>query len=203
MLTRADEGYPTLLKQRLKGQTPPVLFGAGPPASLQLRAIAVVGSRDVDDDGLTWASDFGRRCAEQGIAVTSGAARGVDITAMTSALTHGGIAIGVTVDPLDRLVRRRELRAPISDGLLTLVTPFHPSARWHAGNAMRRNRLIYTLSRAAVVVASSVEKGGTRSGALENLQAGWVSMHVRDDGSPRKPPADLRRRSSAARPTSP
>lgn len=183
VLTRADEAYPALLKQRLKGQTPPVLFGAGPPASLQLPGIAVVGSRDVDDDGLAWASDFGRRCADEGVAVVSGAARGADITAMTGALAHGGVAIGVTVDPLDRLVQRRDLRVPISDELLTLVTPFHPSARWHAGNAMRRNRLIYALSRAAVVVASSVEKGGTRSGALENLQAGWVPLHVRDDGS--------------------
>ncbi len=49
---------------------------------------------------------------------------------------------------------------------------------------MRRNRLIYVLSRAAVVVASSLEKGGTRSGALENLKARWVPLHVRDDGSP-------------------
>lgn len=183
VLTRADEGYPALLKQRLKGQTPPVLFGAGPLASLTLPAIAVVGSRDVDDEGLAWAHAFGKRCAQEGVAVVSGAARGVDITAMTGALGHGGIAIGVTVDPLERLIRRRELRAPISDELLTLVTPFHPSARWHAGNAMRRNRLIYTLSRAAVVVASSIEKGGTRSGALENLQAHWVPLHVRDDGS--------------------
>lgn len=34
------------------------------------------------------------------------------------------------------------------------------------------------------MVASSAEKGGTRSGALENLRAGWVPLHVRDDGSP-------------------
>lgn len=183
VLTRADESYPVLLKQRLKGQTPPVLFGAGPPSALQMPAIAVVGSRDVDEDGLEWASAFARRCAEEGIAVASGAARGVDITALAASLAHGGIAIGVTVDPLERLILRRELRAPISDGLLTLVTPFHPSARWQTGNAMRRNRLIYALSRAAVVVASSVDAGGTRSGAVENLRAGWVPLHVRDDGS--------------------
>jgi DNA processing protein len=183
LITRADEGYPALLKQRLKGLTPPVLFGAGPPDVLQLPAIAVVGSRDVDDEGLAWASAFGKRCAQQRFAVASGAARGVDIAAMTGALSHGGVAIGVTVDPLERLIRRRDLRAAISDELLTLVTPYHPSARWQASNAMRRNRLIYALSRAAVVVASSVEKGGTRSGALENLQAGWVPLHVRDDGS--------------------
>lgn len=183
MLTRADDAYPVLLKQRLRGQSPPVLFGAGPYAIFDAPGIAVVGSRDVDPDGLSWASSLGKQCATQGFAVVSGAARGVDITAMTGAISVGGRAIGVTVDPLDRLIRRADLRTCIIDETLTLVTPFHPSARWHAGNAMRRNRLIYALSRAAVVVASSAEKGGTRNGALENLRAGWVALHVRDDGS--------------------
>lgn len=183
LLTRADAAYPALLKKRLRGQTPPVLFGAGPFAALDEPAIAVVGSRDVDADGLNWASSLGEQCALQGFAVVSGAARGVDTAAMTGVMSVDGRAIGVTVDPLERLVRRKDLRERILDEALTLVTPFDPSARWQAGNAMRRNRLIYALSRTAVVVASSAEKGGTRSGALENLRAGWVPLHVRDDGS--------------------
>ncbi len=182
VVTRADEAYPPLLKERLRGQAPPVLFGAGPPASLQLPSIAIVGSRDVDDEGLEFASSLGQRCAEAGFAVVSGAARGVDLTAMHGALSYGGPAVGITVDPLERLVQRAELRSAVADELLTLATPFHPSARWYAGNAMRRNRLIYALSQAAVVVASSPEKGGTRAGARENLEAGWVPLHVRDDG---------------------
>lgn len=183
IVTRADEDYPDRLKQRLGRTAPPLLFGAGPRASMAMRGIAVVGSRDVDEAGLGFASALGRRCAAQGFAVISGGARGVDITAMNGAIARGGSAVGVTVDPLEKLISRGELRAAIADELLTLVTPFHPAARWHAGNAMRRNRLIYALSEAAVVVASSAEKGGTRSGALENLKAGWVPLHVRDDGS--------------------
>jgi predicted Rossmann fold nucleotide-binding protein DprA/Smf involved in DNA uptake len=183
LLTRADEEYPQLLKARLGPQAPPVLFGAGPQSLLRTPAIAIVGSRDVDEVGLEFSSALGRRCAEEGFAVVSGAARGVDQTAMSGAVSRGGGAIGVTVDPLERLVGRKDLRAAIADELLTLVTPFHPAARWHAGNAMRRNRLIYVLAQAAVVVASSTEKGGTRAGALENLKANWVPLWVRDDGS--------------------
>lgn len=184
LLTRADEEYPPLLKARLGPQAPPVLFGAGPQGSLRAPAIAVVGSRDVDEDGIAFSSALGRRCAEEGFAVASGAARGVDLTAMSGAVSRGGGAIGVTVDPLERLVGRKDLRTAIGDEQLTLVTPFHPAARWHAGNAMRRNRLIYALAQASVVVASSTEKGGTRAGALENLKANWVPLWVRDDGSP-------------------
>lgn len=183
IVTRADEAYPPLLKRRLHRTAPPLLFGAGPRGGLQLPGIAIVGSRDVDDDGLSFATALARRCAEQSFAVISGAARGVDLTAMGAAVVSGGHAVGITVDPLEKLVGRGELRTAIADELLTLATPFHPAARWHAGNAMRRNRLIYTLAQAAVVVASSAEKGGTRAGALENLKARWVPLHVRDDSS--------------------
>ncbi|HEX6153773.1 MAG TPA: DNA-processing protein DprA [Solirubrobacterales bacterium] len=184
LLTRADEDYPALLKRRLGPQAPPVLFGSGLRSLLRAPGIAIVGSRDVNEAGLEFSSRLGRRCVEEGFSVISGAARGVDLTAMNGALSSGGCAVGVTVDPLERLVGRKELRAAIADELLTLVTPFHPAARWHAGNAMRRNRLIYALAEAAVVVASSPEKGGTRSGALENMKANWVPLFVRDDSSP-------------------
>lgn len=184
LLTRVDEGYPSSLKERLGPQAPPVLFGAGPQTALRNRGIAIVGSRDVDEEGLQFATALGRRCAEQGFAVVSGGARGVDLAGMSGALAGGGAAIGVTVEPLERLVRKKELREAIADELLTLVTPFHPAARWHAGNAMQRNRLIYVLAQASVVVASSTEKGGTRAGALENLKANWVPLWVRDDKSP-------------------
>jgi DNA processing protein len=184
ILTRADDSYPALLKQRLRRHAPPVLFGAGPKGALGLPAIAIVGSRDVDEEGLRYAAHLGSLCAEQYLTVVSGAARGVDSSAMQGALERGGAAVGITVDSLEKLVRRRDYRVAISEEQLTLTTPFHPSTRWYAGNAMRRNRLIYALAEAAVVVASSVEKGGTRSGALENMQAEWVPLHVRDDGSP-------------------
>jgi predicted Rossmann fold nucleotide-binding protein DprA/Smf involved in DNA uptake len=48
---------------------------------------------------------------------------------------------------------------------------------------MRRNRLIYALSSAAVVVTTGAGSGGTWAGAIEDLKANWVPLHVRDDGS--------------------
>jgi predicted Rossmann fold nucleotide-binding protein DprA/Smf involved in DNA uptake len=47
---------------------------------------------------------------------------------------------------------------------------------------MRRNRLLYCAADVAVVVASAAERGGTRAGALEALNAGWVPILVRRDG---------------------
>jgi predicted Rossmann fold nucleotide-binding protein DprA/Smf involved in DNA uptake len=117
------------------------------------------------------------------MAVVSGAARGVDTTAMIGSTDAGGTAIGVVADALEKMTRRRELREHILEGTVLLLSAYHPSAPFSVGNAMRRNRLIYCLADVAIVVASGTE-GGTRSGALENLKAAWVPLFVRaDNGS--------------------
>ncbi|MGA9762393.1 MAG: DNA-processing protein DprA [Gaiellaceae bacterium] len=183
MLTRADDDYPTQLRRRLGTHAPAVLYGAGQRSLLNLPAVAIVGSRNVTEDGLELATAAARRAVSDGLAVVSGAARGVDSAAMVAALEAGGFAVGVLADSLERLTAKRDFREPISDGNLTLVTSYHPAAKFNVGNAMRRNRLIYCLSRAALVVESTTEKGGTRAGALEDLDAQWVPLLVRNDGS--------------------
>jgi predicted Rossmann fold nucleotide-binding protein DprA/Smf involved in DNA uptake len=184
ILTRADDEYPHRLKQRLRGDAPPLFYGAGPRSLLDAGGVAVVGSRDADKEALVFAHDIGRVCARERTPVVSGAARGVDITAMLGALDSGGNAIGIAAEALERLIRRRELREHLAEGTVVLISPQHPSARVHAGNAMRRNRLIYCAADVAVVVASAPERGGTRAGAVEALDAHWVPVLVRDDRSP-------------------
>jgi len=60
-----------------------------------------------------------------------------------------------------------------------LVSPFYPEAGFNVGNAMSRNKYIYSLADAAVVVTSAVGSGGTWSGAIENLRRRWVPLWVR------------------------
>ena len=160
-----------------------MLYGAGPQSMLEQSALALVGSRDADREALRFTRELAHACARQHVAVVSGAARGIDREAMGAAIEAGGTALGVTVDPLERLIRRPDLRVALADGALTLLTPFHPSARWQASNAMKRNRLIYVLARAAVVAASAAGTGGTWTGAIENIQKRWVPTFVRQDSS--------------------
>ena len=181
IVTRADESYPSLLKERLKSTAPPLLFGAGRQALLLERAIAVVGSREADQSSLSFATHLARRCAEGGFTVVSGAARGIDSAAMVAAADAGGNAIGFVADALEKMARRQDLREHLVDGDMALVSAYHPAARFTVGNAMGRNRLIYCLAEAAVVVASGGENGGTRGGALEDLKAGWTPLFVRAD----------------------
>ena len=186
ILTREDDEYPDKLRQRLGKRAPPVLFGAGPIALLSTPGIAIVGSRSVDQACIDYTSELALLCAQAKQTVYSGGARGVDRISMGASLEEGGCTVGVVAESLERMIAQRETRQPILDEHLTLITPYLPSAPFNVGNAMGRNKLIYALADFAVVVESSHEKGGTWSGAKENLSKGWVPLFVRPsqaDGS--------------------
>jgi len=190
LLTRADVDYPRRFKQRLRTAAPPLLFGVGPRGSFDREAVAIVGSRDADEASLAFASELGRRAAEMGAVVVSGGARGVDLTSMLACAEAGGHALGVLADGLEAAASRRGLRDLVLEGSLTLVSPYHPAARFSVGNAMRRNRLIYCLADIAVVVAADETGGGTRAGAVEALKASWLPVFVRV--GPETPPGNSR-----------
>lgn len=178
-VSQRDAGYPHQLLMTGGRKPPPVLFGSGVRRADTDPSVAIVGSRDIDEIGSRFAAALAGRCANEDLVVVSGGARGVDQHAMLAALDGHGRVIGVLSDGLERTTRDRHFRPAILDGRLTLMTPYHPSAGFNAGNAMGRNHIIYRLSTYAVVVASSIERGGTRAGALENLKHGWTPLFVR------------------------
>ena len=180
VLTEFDEAYPEVLTTRLGDSAPPLLFGSGDRDLLRCDGVAVVGSRRPDDAGMVFAQQFGAKAADLGMAIVSGAARGVDEAAMSAATARGGVSVGVVADSLERLVRRKAWRERLLGGELVLVSEYHPSRRFDVGWAMQRNRVVYCLARAAVVVASTAGGGGTWAGATENAKAGWVPLYVRD-----------------------
>ncbi|MGZ8219053.1 DNA-processing protein DprA [Methylomagnum sp.] len=181
VMTRSEADYPARLKQRLKLDSPPLLFGCGNPKLLNQGGLAVVGSRDADADDLDYSRGLGRLAAERGYSVVSGGARGVDEAAMLGALAAEGTVIGVMADSLLSAAASARFRRHVMNRNLVLISPFYPEAGFNAGNAMARNKYIYCLGDAAAVVRTDT-KGGTWSGAMENLRRGWVPLWVRDSG---------------------
>jgi predicted Rossmann fold nucleotide-binding protein DprA/Smf involved in DNA uptake len=177
-VTRSDAVYPKRLKSRLKTDAPPVLFGCGNKELLNAGGIAVVGSRNACDEDLQFTHALGAKSAFRGICIISGGARGVDESAMLAAMNAGGNVIGVMADSLLKAATASKWRKGLMDGNLVLVSPFYPEAGFNTGNAMARNKYIYCLADAALVVHSGI-KGGTINGAEENLKKKWVPLWVK------------------------
>lgn len=178
VLTRSDAEYPKLLKQRLGISAPPVLFGCGNMRLLNQSSVCVVGARKADERDLKFSMELGGQIVHAGLSVVSGGARGVDEAAMLGGLQQDGTVIGVMADSLLSAATAKKWHKGLMESNLVLVSPFYPEAGFNAGNAMARNKYIYCLSQAAVVVRSDV-KGGTWSGALENLKKSWVPLWVK------------------------
>jgi predicted Rossmann fold nucleotide-binding protein DprA/Smf involved in DNA uptake len=183
VISRADVGsFPQRLKDRLKNAAPPLLYGAGDKALLEKGGLAIIGSRDASESALSFTRGIAARCAHEGLAVVSGGARGVDAAAMQGATEAGGYCIGVLANDLLKTSVNRQNRIGLQEGRLVLVSPFYPEAGFNAGNAMGRNRYIYTLADQALVIDSALRSGGTWEGAVENLKHGWVPLYVRTPG---------------------
>lgn len=182
VLTRSDPEYPYRLKQRLKLLSPPVLFGCGNKPLLNKGGLAVVGSRNATGSDLDFTQRLGAGAAAQGYSIVSGGARGIDQSAMLGALECEGTAVGVLADSLLRSATSAKYRRHILDRNVVLVSPFNPEAGFNVGNSMARNRYVYCLADAAVVISSDLQKGGTWNGAVEDLQARWVPLWVKRNG---------------------
>lgn len=183
VVSRADSDYPRRMKARLREDAPAVLYGCGDIRLLETGGLAVVGSRQVDEGLIDYTMAIGRLAANTGKTIVSGGAKGIDQAAMRGALETGGKAVGVLADSLDKMAMNREHRSLLMDGMLALVSPYDPSAGFNVGNAMQRNKYIYALADASMVVSSDFNKGGTWAGAAEQLDKfHFVPVYVRSTG---------------------
>jgi predicted Rossmann fold nucleotide-binding protein DprA/Smf involved in DNA uptake len=180
---RADADYPRRLKARLREDAPAVIYGCGDMNLLDTGGLAVVGSRQVDESLVDYTMAVGRLAAQARRSLVSGGAKGIDQAAMRGALEAGGKVSGVLADSLEKTIMNREHRNLLLDGQLTLISPYDPSAGFNVGNAMQRNKLIYALADASLVVSSDLNKGGTWTGAVEQLdKLKFVPVYVRSTG---------------------
>ena len=169
VVCRSDPEYPARLRASLRSQAPPFLYCTGNPALLDAGGLAIVGSRDVQPEGERFTRRVAERCAQYDIPVVSGGARGVDHTAMLTALEAGGRVVGVLAERLSRAAVLPTYRKHLREARLLLCSPYRPDAGFSPGLAMGRNKLVYSLADFALVIQADKGKGGTWNGAKEEL----------------------------------
>lgn len=172
-ITRISDGYPHRLRKCLGLNAPGVLWMKGDRDILRLPAIALVGSRDLNDANREFAWEVGKQAAKQGYVLISGHARGADRQAQDSCLEHGGKVISVVSDQLEKHCEHGNVLYLSEDGF---DLPFS------AERALKRNRVIHSLSPKTFVAQCGYGKGGTWNGTKNNLRFGWSTVFCFDDG---------------------
>jgi DNA processing protein len=161
-LRRSDDRFPSRLRAIF--DPPPALHlrGAGDPALLDERSVAVVGARSCSPYGAQIARMLGRELAAAGLVVVSGLARGVDGEAHRGALEARGLTVAVLGCGIDRdyPASNAQLSRRIEESGL-VVSEYEAGVEPAPWRFPARNRIIAGLSEAVVVVEAR-----ERSGAL-------------------------------------
>ena len=173
-VTRLSCSYPSRFIRKQAQSRPTTLFTMGHTALWEQPAIAVIGSRQLQEENEAVAKAAGRLAAEEGFVLVSGGARGADIAAQRACLDAGGSCVIFAADSLEKQTPHERILYVSADGY---DIPFS------AGRALSRNRLIHTLGDKTIAVQCSNGKGGTWQGCVDNLKHGWSELFIFDDGS--------------------
>jgi len=155
-----------------RGYAPHELYVEG-AMELPLRdpRVSVVGTRQSSPAGRDAARLLVERLVEQGVAVVSGLARGIDTVAHRAAIGRGGRTIAVLGTPLDRFYppENRELQLRIAREHLA-VSQFPPGHITRPRDFLARDRVIALIAD-AVVIAEAGPAGGS-------VFTGWATLRL-------------------------
>lgn len=149
----------------------PVIFFRGAPELFGANGVGMCGSRHVSELGLRAARACGEEVSRRGLVVTSGYAKGVDTATHLASLRTGGRTVIVLAEGINHFRVKRDFKADFDPERVLIVSQFPPNQPWGAYAAMDRNKLIFGLGRALVVVEAG-ERGGTLAAGQGALKLG-------------------------------
>jgi DNA processing protein len=175
--------YPRLLAEL--PDAPPLLIAKGDFGMLERDAVAIVGARNASAAACRFARGLAHELGQEGLAVVSGLARGIDAAAHDGALETG--TIGIVAGGIDIFYppeNEERQRAMFERGLVIAEMP--PGTEPRARHFPHRNRIIAGLSVGTVVVEAAPKSGSLITARLA-AEAGREVMAV--PGSPLDPRA--------------
>lgn len=124
------------------------------------RSVAIVGSRAATSYGMDVARDFATGMSNQGYAVVSGLAFGIDQAAHRGALVGPAPTVAVVACGVDRAYP--VAHAPLAEAICghgMVVSEYEPGTAAMRSRFLARNRLIAAMTQGSVIVESAVRSG--------------------------------------------
>lgn len=162
IIPSTDSRYPPLLREI--SDPPLVLYCLGDCTLLQEIGISIVGTRAMTQYGKEACARITRACVQQGYAIISGMADGIDCEAHQTTLDLGGKTIAVLGTGIESANYFSHIQAMMYERIarhglvMSEVAPGTPRSR---GQFPQRNRIIAGCSRKTIVIEAP-----ERSGAL-------------------------------------
>jgi len=156
LVVEGEKNYPKALRDL--NEAPPVLSIHGDPALFKSIGVAIVGARNCSLNGKKMVQQLAQSLGQEGYAIVSGLARGIDGQAHQTSLATGTIA--VIAGGIDKIYppEHETLFAQIKEQGVVVAESIigtEPQSTLFP----RRNRLISGLSQAVIVVEAALQSG--------------------------------------------
>lgn len=164
IITYLDSDYPVVLRSIYL--PPLILYVKGNILPEDETSIAVVGTRQPSNYGISIAEKISKEIVEKKITIISGLARGIDSVAHAAALKFGGRTIAVIGSGLDVIYppeNKKLFEKICSTG--AVVSEYEPGTKPDAQNFPRRNRIISGLSLGTVIIETRINGGAMQTAA--------------------------------------
>ena len=181
--TEYDEAYPARIKQLLKNEAPPLLFGSGPSSLLGRNGVGIVCDTRAISDEAGFAEDLARKCAGQDILLASSMINGECGRAIGAALENEGMVLVITSGKLMSISLNPRFRKHIASGNLVVVSPSDPEAAPDKDSVRIANRLIHCMTGSVIILSNLSANGTLYENAMQNLAKGWSTLWIRPESS--------------------
>lgn len=179
LMTYWDEDYPKLLYEIY--DPPLLLWIKGDRAVLNTDSIAIVGTRKAGKYGRKMAKIFAEGLVQQGLAIISGLAYGIDGVAHKATVDAGGKTVAVLGSGIDWIYPsdHKGLAAKIVESGGAVISEFPLGTAPEMGNFPVRNRIVSGMTLGTLVVESGIEGGSmiTATSALDQNREVFVIPH--------------------------
>lgn len=178
-LVQGDRDYPAAMAQALGTGSlgaPLVFLACGESAILRQAALGVTGSREPDEEMRRFATRMGRACAEKGLALCEGGARGVDTLCEYAALGAGGKCVCFPAVGLRARLAHPSVERAVGEGRLLLLSNALPEEGFATFRALARNHYIAAHAGRLLAIGARDGIGGTWRCASDALEHGWAQV---------------------------
>lgn len=173
-VTGYDSDYPERLVRRLGEAAPPFLYRCGNAALLNRPAVAIVGIQGVKtDDRVRRALDrLVSAAVGAGYVILTGGELGVSRMAAKLTAQYGGALVDVLGGGMSEHIHADGIAELIAVDRAAVVSLAHPEAPFTVPHAAARNRVLFSLARAAFIFNTDGRRGEHE--ILQNRTCDWV-----------------------------
>lgn len=174
VVSRFDPEYPHRLTTRMRNMAPVFYYRAGNAELVQKSAIAILGISGVKTtaEAREGVETIVRKATETGYAILTGGELGVSRVAANAALECGGSLIDVVGGGFYEHMQNETIRELMEQKRCLLLSLEHPEAMFTISHAIARNKVIFSLADAAIVINTDNKRG--EIDALQNHYCDWI-----------------------------